>query len=411
MKIIKLTVENVKRISAVAITPDPTMPIITGRNAQGKSSLFDAIELALAGGAASKRITRPVRDGETHAEVELVLGDENGPQLIVTRTWKGDKSGVVVRNAEGTRQEPSQRVLDSFYGNLGFDPMVFANLTEAKQRQALLDLVPAGKTLVELDAKRSRLFEARTEIGRREKALGTPPALHPDTPEQEVSASAILDRITEVQAQQRHHDAEMRKAEQAQSTVEYWTGKLAEAQRELAAAEAANAAQLAVLQGLPDYPLIDPLRAELAAVEDTNRRVRDNQRAIQMQADIARIHGDYEAHTRQIAELDKTKADTLAAAEFPIDGLGFDEQGVTYLGRPLSSASSAEAAQVSLAIGRALNPTLRVILIRDGSLLDSDAMKAIHEDARSTGYQIWIERVEDSSDGAIFIEDGQAVAK
>ena len=40
-----------KRLKAVDITPDGTLQIITGRNAQGKTSVLDAIWLALGGGA------------------------------------------------------------------------------------------------------------------------------------------------------------------------------------------------------------------------------------------------------------------------------------------------------------------------------------------------------------------------
>lgn len=402
MKIVKLTAENVKRLRAVEITPDDTVQIVTGRNAQGKTSVLDAIWLALCGGTASKETPRPIRDGEDHAEVTIDLGE-----LVATRTWKaGRPSTLIVRNAEGVRQEPPQRILDGLVGRLAFDPLEFTKMSARAQREALLDVVDLDVDLPALDTKRANLFEARTEIGRRGKALGTPPALLPDTPDREVSAAEILDRIAAVQEQQRRHDAELRKAEQAQSTVEYWQGKLDEARRELAAAEQASAAQTAVLKALPEYPTIEPLRAELAAVEDTNRRVRENQRAAQLRAEAERLHADYDAHTAQIAELDKTKADALAAATFPVDGLGFDDSGVTLHGVPFAQASSAEQIRVSLAMAMALNPRLRVVRILDGSLLDAESMAAIYAMAAERDYQVWIERVEDSSESAVVIEDG-----
>ena len=49
MKIIELQAENVKRLKAVDITPDGTLQIIGGRNAQGKSAVLDSIWLALGG--------------------------------------------------------------------------------------------------------------------------------------------------------------------------------------------------------------------------------------------------------------------------------------------------------------------------------------------------------------------------
>ena len=53
LKVIRLTAENVKRLKAVEITPDQTMQIITGRNAQGKTSVLAALWLALGGGSAA----------------------------------------------------------------------------------------------------------------------------------------------------------------------------------------------------------------------------------------------------------------------------------------------------------------------------------------------------------------------
>jgi len=59
----------------------------------------------------------------------------------------------------------------------------------------------------------------------------------------------------------------------------------------------------------------------------------------------------------------------------------------------------------------ALNPSLRVIRIMDGSLLDAESMKAIAAMAKDSDYQVWIERVSDDAKGAVVIEDGSVVAR
>ena len=100
-----------------------------------------------------------------------------------------------------------------------------------------------------------------------------------------------------------------------------------------------------------------------------------------------------------------------SAAEMPVAGLGFDESGVTFGGVPFGQASSAEQIRVSLAMAMALNPTLRVIRIMDGSLLDADSMAAIRAAAEEHDVQVWIEVVGDG-DGdpaTIVIDDGEIV--
>ena len=76
---------------------------------------------------------------------------------------------------------------------------------------------------------------------------------------------------------------------------------------------------------------------------------------------------------------------------------------------PFSQASEAEKIKASMAIGLALNPQLRVLLIRDGSLLDSDSLKTIGEMAANADAQIWIERVGDGDEVSVVIEDGAVV--
>ena len=52
------------------------------------------------------------------------------------------------------------------------------------------------------------------------------------------------------------------------------------------------------------------------------------------------------------------------------------------------------------------NPELRVIRIKDGSLLDADGMAMLKAMASENDFQIWIERVADSDPIAVVIGDG-----
>ena len=157
MKIVKFTAENVKRLKAVEITPDGTVQVITGRNAQGKTSVLDAIWLALGGGGASRETPRPIRDGEDKASVTLDLGD-----LMVTRTWTGDKTALTVKSADGAKYPSPQSVLDALVGRLSFYPLEFTRLSARDQVAALLDLVDLDVDLAALAAERQVAYDRRT---------------------------------------------------------------------------------------------------------------------------------------------------------------------------------------------------------------------------------------------------------
>ena len=55
----------------------------------------------------------------------------------------------------------------------------------------------------------------------------------------------------------------------------------------------------------------------------------------------------------------------------------------------------------------AMNPKLRVIIIVDGSLLDSENFKVIENMANDNDFQVWIEKVDDTGKIGIYIEDGE----
>ena len=97
----------------------------------------------------------------------------------------------------------------------------------------------------------------------------------------------------------------------------------------------------------------------------------------------------------------------MAEADFPIPGLAFDADGVTFNGIPFAQCSSAERLRVSVAMGIALNPKLKVLLIRDGSLLDDNNLAMIAEAAKEADAQVWIERVSKGEECSVIIEDGE----
>jgi len=78
MKIIGLVAQNVKNIKAIEIQADGKSVVLSGKNEVGKSSVIDAITMALTG----QMVERPIKDGETRAEVVINLGD-----YIVKRVW------------------------------------------------------------------------------------------------------------------------------------------------------------------------------------------------------------------------------------------------------------------------------------------------------------------------------------
>ncbi len=395
MKIIEFKAENVKRLKAVEITPDGTLQVIGGRNAQGKSSVLDAIWLALGGAKATKDTSRPIRDGEESAWVTVDMG-----RIVVTRTWDDKGNKVQVKGADGAIHAAPQRLLDRLLGHLSFDPVAFTRLSAKEQREALLDLVELDVDLDELDSDRARLYDERTEAGRRDKDLGDITVDHSLPAEQQ----SPRDLISEI----RHAEDHNREVLNARGQSAQLTERIATLEAELAEAKAA----LAAAKQTASRELVDTseLEQQLATVEETNAAIRANEEAKARKAQRAELKTERDKRTREITAIDTAKAKALRTAKFPVPGLGFDAHGVTYNERPFSQASSAEQIRVSVGMGMAMNPDLRVMFIRDGSLLDDEAMVALREQIEEHDFQLWIERVGNADETAVIIEDGQVQA-
>ncbi|MFF2822652.1 AAA family ATPase [Arthrobacter koreensis] len=401
-KIIKLEASNFKRLRAVEISPDGNLVVIAGRNGQGKTSVLDAITAAL-GGASTKALPRPIRDGEDKAQIVLETED-----LIVTRTFSGTASKLTVKGKDGSTFSKGQAKLDELLGRLSLDPLAFTQLSEKDQLMTLLDLVELPFDPAKLEADRVKVFAERTDVNRRIKELQGQSAgytIPDDVPAEEVSVSALLTQYREFEKVHLQNNEVRRTLDAAQSKVDALHAQLttAEAERDAALKEFERWDQVA----LPD---LEAVQSQIDNAEQINAGVRAANAHREISDRLASLQGDADFLTAQLDSIDKRKADGLAAASFPVEGLGFDEAGVTYQGVPFKQASGAEQLRVSLAMAIALNPGLRVIRIADGSLLDSTNLQLIEEMAVTSDYQVWIEMVDETGDFGITIEDGAVAA-
>lgn len=85
-----------------------------------------------------------------------------------------------------------------------------------------------------------------------------------------------------------------------------------------------------------------------------------------------------------------------------------DESGVTFEGIPFVQTNTATRRKVAFAIATAGAPKLRLVIVRDGDLLDAESLDAIRVLAEERGYTVLCERDRDESRAIGFtIRDGE----
>lgn len=416
MKVQALHIQNTMRIKVADIErPDGHMVVLTGKNAQGKSSALKSLFWAI-GGPKAVQIDQVVREGADKAVVNVELDD-----YVVTRSQTaGGTMTLKVETKDGKSFKSPQALLDSILSKSSIDPVAFIGLSAKDQVAKLLEIVKLSINPQEIDAKIKGIFEERTAIGRVVKQLEGQLAgmteVAGDVPNEPVSASALLDELEAANAV----IAENRSRRKSLQSMVEDISQYQERQRELEEELETIQNQIKVLEALvkEDTPrvnaIVDPdidvIKAKLADIDGINAKVRAKKDYVELSDKLATQRDLAAACTTNINDFEAEKRAALADAKFPVAGLGFGDGCVTYKDIPLSQASSAEQIRVSMAIAMATNPDLKVIHIAAGSLLDSEGMNIIKEMAESGDYQVWIEKVDESGKVGIVFEDGEIVA-
>jgi hypothetical protein len=422
-KILRLETENVKRIQVVSITPEGNIVEITGKNGNGKSSVLDSIFWAL--GGKDNVQTKPIRDGQQKASTVIELDG-----LTVTRRYIMQEDGtytspLTVEADELGKIGSPQKALDKLLGQLTFDPLEFTRLKAADQFDMLKQFVPDFDFDEEAKVRKSA-FEARTEVNRALKDLRAQVAgIHlsedlPDRPVDVAAISAEIQRINDANAdiEKRRSNRELvaSNAVQCDEEVKRLQARIEELKRQIVELEAEQktfsdkAAELrAKLEGagpLPEIEDASALHDQIIKANSVNEQVRRREERDALIDRANKLDEQSKQLTTDIDASDKRKAAAIAAAEMPVPGIDFGDGYLMLNGVPFDQASSAEQLRASVLMTMAANPKLRVILIRDGSLLDADSMTILAEMAAEHDYQVWIETVDSSRPGAVVIEDG-----
>lgn len=394
------SVSDFKGVREISLSPTGSLVVIAGANGAGKSSFIDAfVELFDPKGV---RLTpKPIREGEGVGEAYAEYTDTDLGVRIV-RTWKKNDAGKLeVFALDGAKYSKPAEVVAQLTGGLIFDPVAFLNLDEKKQRDALLAKVDLPFDVDELARQKKGVEDRRAEAGREVKrlqgAFASLPVPSDDALHEEVSSASILAEIEEAQNIDRQwHDANAAH-EAAVARRDELGRQIEELLRQQGEAEIRVGYTASALNGLPDQINIAPLQERLRGLDEVNAGVRARKAREAVAADLEAAEVLHATAQTELDKIEQRKRDGLATATFPVDGLSVDESGVTFDGIPFSQVNSAARRKVAFGIATAGDPKLKLVIVKDGDLLDSDSLTAIRELADARGYTVLVERDRDES--------------
>ena len=414
MKINKLEIENVKRVKAVRIEPTKNgLTVIGGKNAQGKTSVLDAIAWALGGN--KFRPSEVVNTGSVIPPHMKIIMD-NG--LVVER--KGKNSDLKVTDPSG--QKGGQQLLDEFVEELALNLPKFMEASGKEKANTLLQIIGVGQQLAELEQKEKQIYQERLFVGRtadqKEKFAAEQP-YYPDAPDEPVSAADLIRMQQDILARNGENQRKRNlasqleiQANQAEKELSLAYARAAEAEKQLEAAKEKynKACEDRDIAFRSAESLIDESTAELEDsinhIDALNLKVRANLDKEKAEDDAKVYRDQYVQLSQSLEQVRNEKMSLLENADLPLPDLSILDGELIYHGQKWDNMSGAEQMIVSTSIVRRLNPKCGFVLLDKLEAMDLDTLQEFGKWLEQEGLQAIATRVSTGDECSIIIEDG-----
>ena len=407
IKINKLELENVKKIKAVALTPSANgLTIIGGNNAQGKTSVLDAICWALGGN--KYKPSNPQNDASV-IPPNLNITLSNG--LVVERT--GKNSTLKVTDPNGNKG--GQQLLDEFIEQLAIDLPKFMESSSKDKANTLLQIIGVGDQLALLEKEEKELYNERLAIGRiadQKKKFAKEQEYYQDAPKDLVSPSELIQKQQEILAKNGENQRKRENVARIEQDVAFFTQEVNSLKIQLDNKQKQLNESLADLEIAKKdaVDLIDESTEELeqsiANIDEINRKVRANLDKEKAEDEAREYERQYESLTCKITEVRDSKTELLKGAQLPLEGLSVEDGELTYNNQKWDNMSGAERLKVSTAIVRKLNPKCGFVLLDKLECMDMDTLNEFGRWLEDEGLQAIATRVSTGDECSIIIEDG-----
>ena len=417
VKILSFEAENFKRIRAIRFEPTENgLTVIGGNNAEGKTSVLDAIAFALGGKKFAP--AHPTRDGSViPGRIELTLS--NG--LVVTR--KGKNASLTVTDPEG--KKAGQALLDSFVSTFALDLPKFMASSDKDKVSALLTTMGIEEDLAAADyaiqsAYNERAFKRKLMDEAKAKAASLPS--YDDAPDEEISMSDLTAELTTANEQNQKRRDSIVKAEalsqeaaRAQSDIEQMRDQIRQLEKRIETRQtemqtAARNAE-AIREFLPNEVDTDPITARIERVGELNARYQANQKAVEAHFDAEEKESEFKAAEAALASAREAREKLLDPEKMPVKGLTVEDGALCYNGHPWAEMSSAEQLVVAAAIVQKTAPDCGFILMDKMEQMDTRTLDRFGKWAGEHGLQIIATRVSTGGECSIIIEDGEIVSE
>jgi DNA repair exonuclease SbcCD ATPase subunit len=152
MQIQKINIRSVLGIEEFELFPGKINKI-SSKNGRGKTSILEALKIALKGGNDAELI----HNGNDEGEIVIIF-DNN---MHLKRRIRGSKRGILeLHDGDGREISAPQATINSLYDAIAVNPVEFINVNDKQRTELLLEALPVEMNLEEILAR----IECETEL-------------------------------------------------------------------------------------------------------------------------------------------------------------------------------------------------------------------------------------------------------
>ena len=448
MYIKRLELLNFQVIEQFSADFDGTVYFVTGDNELGKSTLLKAIGALLTG-----QRDDVLRNGASKGFAKMVVGDDGEEYDVQLSFTEANPRGTLTIKQKTTGMQTNNvSMLDRIFGYQDFDAVEFSRWSEtAEGRRKQIAVVksllaPAIRERIEaIDVEVSGLKTERTGVNRDVKTFDTLIAQITGRMEPgDIEKYATPIDVTGLMEQQATNAKLIEKAKTVRAMLAQRIEQLADIpEREKAIRKAHNDATVAAEKALQEaqaayFAAMEAAHAGLEKALDaleaerkdyTDRKTNAEQWLAKYEqnnpekTNVPELLAKAEAHNKKyslveqykekkhqfddvkakaeqmdarIDALTKERAELIATAKLPIDGLTFTDDGLELNGVPFvpGKVSDSQTMEIAAKLVIASNPTVKVFRISRGESLGQKRLETIVDIARRNGFQGFIEQVQ-----------------
>jgi hypothetical protein len=423
----ELEILNCRKVKQAAISfHGPGLKVIQGINGSGKSTIVQALQLALEG---PKAFTPGmITLGETQAEIVAITDD--GVKI------KTQISGTTVKQTVAKYDDTLNRYVAVSGGvraflegiRSGFEmPWSMRDMADAKIIELMKEKCGISQKIAGIDTATAEKERLRTDVGRDKRRMGEL------KPMEKASHPPPIDDI-QAERQNAREYVEWRRQQFIEAS-DYLRKKCTFASLEEIATfrKTVDEAHTTMMQCLAEREArigksytqsdVDRLEKEVFAWNEKENKAKDYDNYLKRKKELDTLAAQYDTLTSEIDDLRAQRKKILANMKL-VKGLEIGEDNLLYHNgvvrgitdsNKVANWSAAESVKVFFTMGAAFAGEFKVMVVDNAESLDEKTTKAISDWAESSEFLIILLKVatvpENLEDGIIYIQEGEILEK